>query len=573
VPVLRFRIARSRGRLPLDRLPRRSTIDCLTGTIMTRTTLACCVLLCTFAAELTAQPAPGEQPDWRRSGVCYEVFVRSFHDSDGDGVGDLRGLIQKLDYINDGDPATADDLGANCIWLMPVAQSPSYHGYDVTNYYEINRDYGTNEDFRALMAEARRRGIHVIVDLVLNHMSSEHPIFKSALLDPASPYRDWFLWSPAPRPAPGWEAPVWHRAGARDEYYYGLFWGGMPDFNLANAEATAKLKDVARFWLEDMGVDGFRIDAVGHFFEGPSGEWKHDPRAHPWLRDYKAYVRSVKPDAFTIGEVWDNIDAIRPYYPDQLDNYFMFEVADGLINAVRSGAAAPLIDAVTKAQRELPRGRWSPFLRNHDQTRTMTELQGHVPRAKLAATLLLTLPGFPFLYYGEELGMTADKPDPRLRTPMHWTLERTAGFTQASLPWEPLQPDSFTANVSAQHGDPASLLNHHRRLIRLRAATPALGATGDFIPLETGRDGVVAYLRREGGQTVLVVANLGEAPVARLALSSSASVLPAGRYSGRPLLGRTRQAALRVGGDGRIRNWVAVPTLEPFEAYVLELVR
>jgi glycosidase len=540
---------------------------------MTRTSLACLALLCTLTPPLTAQPVPTELPDWRRGGVCYEVFVRSFSDSDGDGVGDLRGLVDRLDYINDGDAATTADLGATCIWLMPIAQSPSYHGYDVTNYYEVNRDYGTNEDFRLLIAEAGRRGIHVIVDLVLNHMSSEHPIFKSALLDAASPWRDWFLWSPAPRPAPGWEAPVWHRAADRNDYYYGLFWSGMPDYNLANAAVTAQLKDVARFWLEEMGVAGFRIDAVGHFFEGPAGEWKHGPRVHPWLRDFNAYVHSVARNAFTIGEVWDVIDAIRPYYPDQLDSYFMFEVADGLVSAVRDGSAAPLAAAVTKAQHELPRGRWSPFLRNHDQTRTMTELGGHVQRARLAATLLLTLPGFPFLYYGEELGMTGDKPDPRLRTPMHWTQERAAGFTPAALPWEPLQPDSFTANVAVQHRDPESLLNHYRRLIRLRATTPALGATGEFSALESGDDGVLAYLRQEGDQSVLVIANLGAMRASRPTLSSADAVLAAGRYIARPLLGRTGEVTLRVGDDGRIRGWAPVRALAPFEAYVLELVR
>ena len=539
---------------------------------MTRSSLACLTLLCIPAFPLSAQLVTADLPEWRRSGVCYEVFVRSFHDSDGDGVGDLRGLTGKLDYINDGDPATTSDLGARCIWLMPVAQSPSYHGYDVTNYYEVNREYGTKDDFRVLMEEAHRRGIHVIVDLVLNHMSSEHPIFKAALLDSSSAWRDWFLWSPAPRPSPGWEATVWHRAPTREEYYYGLFWGGMPDYNLADPDVTAALKDVARFWLEDMGVDGFRIDAVGHFFEGPAGEWKHGARVHPWLRDYQAYLRTVRPDAFTIGEVWDSIGAIEPYYPDQLDSYFMFEVADALVNAVRSGSGVALLAAVSRAQRDLPQGRWSPFLRNHDQTRTMTELQGHVPRARLAATLLLTLPGFPFLYYGEELGMTGDKPDPRLRTPMHWSLDPAAGFTRA-MPWEPLQPDSFTANVAAQNGDDASLLSHYRRLIRMRAATPALGAAGEFIPLESGRDDVVAYLRREGGQTVLVIANLGAEPVHGLTLSSSGPVLPTGRYPVRPLLGGTGATPLRVSRDGRIRGWAVLPTLAPFEAHVLDLGR
>jgi alpha-amylase len=545
---------------------------------MTRIRLALGAPFLALATTLVGAPIAAQVPDgsampeWRRSGVCYEVFVRSFYDSDGDGVGDFRGLIQKLDYINDGDASTDRDLGATCIWLMPIAQSPSYHGYDVTNYYHVNREYGTNEDFRAFMAEARRRGIHVVVDLVLNHLSREHPHFKSALLLEDSPFRDWFIWSPEVRPAEGWEAPVWHPVPDRDEYYYGLFWGGMPDFNLANPEVVAELREISRYWLEEMGVDGFRLDAVAHFFEGPEGEWKHDPAVHPWLRDYQAYLRSIKPDVWTVGEVWDGTDAILPYYPDQLDSYFIFEVADGIINAVRSGSGAGLVEAVEKVQRHVPAGRWSPFLRNHDQTRTMTELDGHVPRAKLAATLLLTLPGFPFLYYGEELGMTADKPDPRLRTPMHWTLEPGAGFTRG-LPWEPLQPDSFTANVAVQDGDPASLLNHHRGLIRLRAANRALGATGEFIPLQTGNDGVVAYLRRDEGQTVLVLANLGDRPVSRLALSSDAAVLPAGRHTVRPLFGPASQTTVRIGQDGRIQRWVAVPTLAPFEGYVLELAR
>jgi alpha-amylase len=539
---------------------------------MRRSSLAAATLLLAATAAAQAQTTAGPLPEWRRSGVCYEVFVRSFHDSDGDGVGDLRGLIGRLDYINDGNPATDGDLGATCIWLMPIAQSPSYHGYDVTNYYEVNREYGTNEEFRELMREARRRGIHVIVDLVLNHMSSEHPYFKSALLDSASPFRDWFIWSPTVRPAPGWTAPVWHQVPGREEFYYGLFWGGMPDINLANRDATAKLKDVARFWLEDMGVDGFRIDAVGHFFEGPAGEWKHDPAAHPWLRDYAAYIRGIAPTAFTVGEVWDNIDNILPYYPDQLDNYFIFEVADAIVTAVRSGEGATLLAAVERATRVFPEGRWSPFVRNHDQTRTMHELGGDVPSAKLASTLLLTMPGFPFLYYGEELGMAADKPDPRLRTPMHWTLERAAGFT-AGVPWEPLQPDSFTANVAAQDGDPASLLNHHRRLIRLRAAHGALGATGSFVPLTTNRAGVIAFLRVHEGSTAVVLANLSAEPASGVAISGPAGALPTDRYAVRSLLDDRQAGSLRVTGSGAIGGWSPVPRLAPREAVIMVLTR
>ena len=532
--------------------------------------MALCALLASAAVTASAQPAATPpEPEWRRGGVCYEVFVRSFQDSDGDGVGDLRGLTEKLDYINDGDPESRRDLGASCIWLMPVAQSPSYHGYDVTNYYHVNREYGTNEDFRRMVAEAHRRGIRVIVDLVLNHMSSEHPVFKSALLDPASPYRDWFLWSPTQRRTRDWSVPTWHKVPDRDEYYYGLFWHGMPDLNLANPEVRVEWERVARFWLEEMGVDGFRLDAVGHFFE-QGDDPRHGPGTHPWLRDYAAHVRRIKPAAFTVGEVWDSLGAVLPYYPDQLDAYFAFEVSDALLDAVRTGSGSRLTAAVQRVQRDVPANRWASFQRNHDQTRTLTYLGGDLPRARLAASLLLTLPGIPFVYYGEEIGMTADKPDPRLRTPMHWARRPGVGFTDGTA-WEPLQPDSFKANVEVQDPDPGSLLNHYRALIHLRAAHPALG-WGDFAALDAGDDGVLAYLRRVESGTVLVVANLTERSRPAVRLSSAGSVLPAGRYAARPLLGG-RTAPLRVRPDGRISGWTPIRALEPFEAVVLEISR
>ena len=536
---------------------------------MTRAAISIALLLGAWPAATGLSQTTATLPDWARTGVCYEVFVRSFYDSDGDGVGDLRGLTEKLDYINDGSPASQRDLGASCIWLMPVAQSPSYHGYDVTNYYQVNREYGTNEDFRRLVSEAHRRGIRILVDLVLNHMSSEHPIFKEALLDQRSPYRDWFLWSPTQRRTTGWQAATWHRASEREEYYYGLFWRGMPDLNLANVAVAAEWKRVARYWLEEMGVDGFRLDAVGHFFED-GDEPRNGPGVHPWLRDWQASIRQVRPDVFTVGEVWDSIGAIRAYYPDQLDAYFAFQVADALLGAVRSGSGRELTGVLERVQRDYPRGRWASFQRNHDQTRTLTELRGDTARARLAATLLLTLPGVPFIYYGEEIGMTGDKPDPRLRTPMHWTRQPAAGFTRAH-PWEPLQPDSFTANVSVMEQDSASLLNHYRRLVHLRTARPALGAAADFIPLNSGSDSVLAYLRRDGAATVLVVANLTGRLRTVSALSSATSVLTPGTWNPTALLGRGAESPLRVARDGRITGWTPRASLQPLEALVLEL--
>jgi glycosidase len=429
--------------------------------------------------------------------VCYEVFVRSFYDSNGDGIGDLRGLTQKLDYIA--------GLGADCIWLMPVAESPSYHGYDVTDYYKIEPDYGTNDDFTAFTAAAHQRHIRILVDLVLNHASSEHPFFQEALRDTASPHRSWFRWS-----ATG--GNNWHKSPVRDEYYYGFFWSGMPDLNFENPAVLEESKRVARFWLDSMHVDGFRLDAIRHLIE-VGDQNSNTPGTHAVLRDFGQYVRSIAPQSYTIGEVWDNTDAILTYYPDQLDGYFAFPISEALMDAVRTGKSGGLIPAVLQFQRAQPAYRWAPFQRNHDQTRTMTALGNDDAGARLAATILLTLPGLPFVYYGEEIGMTGDKPDERLRTPMQWT-RGAAGFTSGK-PWEAGQADSLTVNVASQDQAPNSLLNLYRQLIRRRGTNPAL-KNGELIPVATGNESVLAYIRRSGAHEVLVVANLGTKSAAAL---------------------------------------------------------
>jgi glycosidase len=265
-----------------------------------------------LCAALLLCSTPVVAQDRKPGAVCYEVFVRSFVDSNGDGVGDLNGLISKLDYINDGNSSAQNDLGARCIWLMPVAASPSYHGYDATNYYRVNPDYGSNDDFKRLVAEAHRRGIRVLVDLVLNHASNEHPYFKDALLNPASPYRDWFRWSPTKPAVKGpWGQEVWHRSPVRDEYYYGIFWEGMPDLNYQNPAVREEANKIASFWLQDMGVDGFRLDAIPYLVE--EGErLSGTPGTHGLLRDFAAHTRRVAPEAYTIGEVWDSTGAMLP---------------------------------------------------------------------------------------------------------------------------------------------------------------------------------------------------------------------------------------------------------------------
>jgi alpha-amylase len=534
--------------------------------------LSLCAALLAATVVLPAARAqtPARAPAWTTGATCYEIFVRSFYDSDGDGIGDLEGLISKLDYVNDGNPASKTDLGASCIWLMPVAASPSYHGYDVSDYFRVEPAYGTNADFKRLVAAAHRRGIKVLVDMVLNHTSSRNPWFQAALHDTASPYRTWYRFSPAPLGKGPWGEDAWRRSPVRDEYYWGVFSSAMPDLNYSTPQVREEAMKIATFWLREMGVDGFRLDAVPYLVEqgscliGCAG-------THAFLHEYAEHVDSVEPGAYTVGEVWGDIATQLPYYPDQLTSYFTFEIADSLLTAVRRGSVGGLLSGYLRLQDTLPAYRWSPFLSNHDGTRSLTVLGGDVARAKLAATLLLTLPGLPFVYYGEEIGMTGDKPDPRLRTPMQWSPRPGVGFTSGT-PWEKPQPDSMTANVAVENADPGSLLNVYRRLIHLRKRNGAL-ATGRLVPLASGRDEVAAYLRSASAHAVLVVANLGAAAAAGVAISSDAGALPPGRYTARSLLGGPDGATLEVGADGRIAGYVPAATIGPRESLVLDLTR
>ncbi len=543
-----------------------------TATVLAEAEASPAADLPTAAPTITAAPTATPfalQSGWWDNAVCYEVFVRSFYDSNGDGVGDLNGLIQKLDYINDGDPNVQNDLGANCIWLMPIAESPSYHGYDVVDYYSVDKEYGTNDDFKRLVAEAHKRGIKVILDLVLNHTSDKHPWFQEALNDPASPRRDWYLWS---ADDPGYKGPwgdvAWHQSPARDEFYYGIFWSGMPDLNYRNAQVTEEAHNISAFWLNELGADGFRLDAIKHLIENGRIQ-EHTRETHAWLRQYRAFLQQTKPDVFTIGEIFDATSAtLAPYYPDQLDTYFQFDVGNKLIAAANFGSAGQFTSALTDANAKLPFQRWAPFLTNHDQPRVMNSFGGNVEEAKIAATGLLTLPGLPFMYYGEEIGMVGTKPDENIRTPMQWSGDRQ-GFTSGQ-PWRAFQSDFTRVNVAIQNDDPASLLNLYRRLIHLHTSEPALGH-GSFTAAKASNAGVSAFLRQAGEDALLVVLNFGQRPAENVAISVEQSELAAGTYNARPLLGDARGAPLTVGEGGALTDYVPLPSLAPKTGYIFKL--
>jgi alpha-amylase len=449
--------------------------------------------------------------------VYYEIFVRSFADSNGDGTGDLQGLISKLDYLNDGNPATTSDLGIEGIWLMPIFESPSYHGYDTTDYETIERDYGTNADFQQLLDEAHRRGIKVIVDFVVNHTSSQHPWFLDAASSPTSPKRNWYVWNSS---NPGWNQPwggnntTWHANNGA--FYYGVFWGGMPDVNWNDAEAKAEMLRLARYWLE-RGVDGYRLDATRYLVETGGGPGQADtPETHAALKDLATAVRTTNPKAILVAENWTTAPIIASYYGetdvirggDEMPMNFNFPLADAIVRGVNAGSASGITSTLEQMQALYPEGVLdAPFLTNHDQRRLASELGNSVSELKNAAAILLTLPGIPFLYYGEEVGIQNGPTggDESKRTPMPWTA--SGGFTTGN-PWFGYAPGLSTANVAMQTNDSNSLLSRYRRLIHTRNASAALKKGS--LELFDGGSQVLAFARREGDEVVLVAHNVSD---------------------------------------------------------------
>jgi alpha-amylase len=524
------------------------------------------------ASPLACAETPAVAPavPWWHDRVFYEVFVRSFADSDGDGIGDLQGLIGRLDYLNDGDPSTVTDLGITGIWLMPVAEATSYHGYDVTDYRTIEHDYGTNDDFRSLVREAHQRGIAVIVDLVLNHTSIEHPWFQDSRT-PGAPHAAWYRWSTT---NPGYAGPfggqVWHPDGGR--FYYAQFSEAMPDLDLTNAAVTDELVDTARQWIVDLGVDGFRLDAVKHLVE-EGQQQTNTPATHAWLRQFRDRVRTFGHDALLLGEVFDPTIVSSSYVPQDVDMTFEFELAGQMLLGARIGEGPSLANTQRDVLERYSGPRYAAFLTNHDQARVMTQLND-LARARVAASVLLTNPGVPFVYYGEELGMAGDKPDERIRSPMPWDGSAPgAGFTSGKA-WEDLEPGWEVANVATETADAGSLLAHYRSLIRVRATHSAL-SRGSYVPLASTAPSLLAYLAIGDDESVAVIVNLGSKTVTNYSLATdlpTACEPSSGAILYNDGVGATVPISLpSVTPLGGFDAWTPLPALPPYATLVVGL--
>lgn len=472
-----------------------------------------------------------KKDDWRAKDVqvmddnyrtWYEIFVYSFCDSDGDRIGDLQGVISKLDYIA--------DLGFNGIWLMPIMPSDTYHKYDVKDYMSIDAAYGTMADFDELVAECDKRGIKLIIDLVLNHTSSSHPWFTAAC--------DYLKGLGEGEEASADECPYygyynfvkgdpssnnWYRVGNTDYYYEGVFWSEMPDVNFESQALREEFEAIMKFWL-DKGAGGFRLDAVKEFY---SGSTSRNVEVLTWVNDY---VKSVKPDAYIVGEAWDGLATYAQYYASGIDSFFDFEFADysGIITKTltytgESNSAQAYAKALIRVQNAIREYREdaidAPFFVNHDLARGAGNLRYDERKIKMGAALNILMSGSAFVYYGEEIGMTGSGKDENKRAPMYWSADASAaGMTRGPLDMEP-QENKFPC-AEEQLKDSNSILSFFKDTILLRNQNPEI-ARGTVARLEEITDlDIAAISKTYNGTTIYIIYNLSETDEKTVVLSA-----------------------------------------------------
>jgi len=547
--------------------------------------------------EVLDQPSATADPhEWWKHEVIYEIYPRSFADSNDDGIGDLNGIASKLDYLR--------ELGVGAIWITPCFPSPQVDfGYDVSDYEQIDPMYGTLEDFDRLVAEAKKRNIRVILDLVVNHTSDQHRWFQESKSSKSSPKRNWYIWrdgKPGGQPPNNWLAlfgsPAWKLDPTTGQYYYHFFYPEQPDLNWRNPEVEKAILDVSRYWYKK-GVAGFRLDAVDTLYEDPKlpdnavikgtdkfGRPKQDEvhnRRLPEVHDALKKLRKAADEygAVLVGETWTNdIAELKRYYGNgdevQLPMNFMF----GMVNKLSAPEFRKQIKLVEDA------GVWPVYvISNHDIVRSWNRYGDGLNNdaiAKSLAALYLTLRGTAVMYYGEELGMENNDPTRREdvkdpigqlgwpeekgrdgeRTPMQWYPRTHAGFT-GGTPWLPVPASAMTRNVALESYDPASILNFYKRLLALRRSHPAL-REGDYVPLLGDDPNVLAYLRRTNDAAVLVLLNMSTSiPNLRDVLAGTGLQAKLGRVLAATM--RSENATVPVDAI----------TLRPLEVLIVEIPR
>jgi Glycosidases len=497
---------------------------------------------------------------WWNDTVFYEIFVRSFQDSNGDGIGDFNGISEKMEYLQ--------KLGIRGIWLMPIFPSPSYHGYDITDYYAVNPDYGTIDDFKHLLEEAHKRGIRIIIDLVINHTSAQHPWFQKSLENDPQ-YADWYVWSDTDPGGVGpWGETVWYKA-SNGKYYYAVFWDQMPDLNFKNLSVQQEIQKITSFWLKDVGVDGFRLDGARYYVEEDK-TLADSPANHEFLKEWAASYRTINPQAFSVGEIWTENFTVSSYTKDktQVDSAFNFDLASAIIKSLNAGNNSTLSFTFKATVKLFPDQNNSNFITNHDMDRAMGQLGGDEDKAGAAAGILFTAPGIPFIYYGEEIGMQGKKPDENIRTPMQWTDEKGAGFTTGT-PWEQINSSYILINAAKQTGQTNSLLEYYRKLIQLRNAHSAL-RIGKTFAADSDSNKLWAYLRVSKDEVILTVINLDDQPVTDNQLDLTTGPL-SGKYTATSLLDNSRVNAVQANDYGGFTAYKPLVEIPKYGVIVIQL--
>jgi maltose alpha-D-glucosyltransferase / alpha-amylase len=481
---------------------------------------------------------------WYKNAVFYEISVRSFKDSNKDGRGDLHGVAEKLDYLQ--------TLGIDCIWLMPIYPSPlNDDGYDIADYYNVDGSYGTLDDLQELIAAAHKRDIRIVMDLVLNHTSDEHPWFQASRSDRNSPHRDYYVWSDTDQKYMDariifvdTEPSNWTLDETTGQYYWHRFYASQPDLNFDNPKVQEEMLNVARFWL-DLGIDGFRADAVPYLFEREGTNCENLPETHAYLKKLRAFMDEHYPDRILLCEANQWPEDVRPYFGDgdEFHMGFHFPIMPRIYMALKKERYEDMAEIMRRTPPIPENCQWCTFLRNHDELTlemvTLSERQwmweqyAPEPRMKLnlgirrrlaplldndrrkielANSLLFTLPGSPIIYYGDEIGMgdNIDLPDRMgVRTPMQWDDSPNAGFSEVK-PYSELvkgKLDYRNINVASQINDPHSLFSSIKRMIAVRKKHAAFGSSG-MAWIETGNPSVAVYIRQHGDDTMLILNNL-----------------------------------------------------------------